>query len=109
MAGGFGNPPGAIYGLPGSARDARFGLTNPNHRERRKTVRGDGMFKKLTAEGAEIHREFFLCGLKLISPGNAGKQSRRDGMFVASVRHRSHQSPVGAAYLQPQICRPHGA
>jgi len=61
MAGGFGNPPGAIYGLPGSARDARFGLTNPNHRERRKTVRGDGMFKKLTAEGAEIHREFILC------------------------------------------------
>jgi len=36
-AGGFVNPPGAIYGLPGSARDARFGLTNPNHRKCGKT------------------------------------------------------------------------
>ncbi|MDM8524143.1 hypothetical protein QUF80_12305 [Desulfococcaceae bacterium HSG8] len=45
MAGGFGNPPGAIYGLPGSEnspRDARFGLTNPNHRERRKMAGGFG-------------------------------------------------------------------
>jgi len=25
-----------------------------------KQVRGDGMFKKLTTEGAEIHREFIL-------------------------------------------------
>jgi len=48
MAGGFGNPPGASDKRPvrpvtlGSARDARFGLTNPNHRERRKMAGGFG-------------------------------------------------------------------